>query len=196
MPDISKKNMYNFFLLNADDCSISLAILSNPTVRTIRKHVASAASGIITEFVRKSKKSRLAIPKNWMKSNAPYPIEDNVPITIITTAIKIQHLGLLQCNSSWKVDTLVSKSEIALVAAARSTNTKNRIPAILPTPILANTFGSVMNIKDGPACRSSGLPPENANTAGMIISPASIAIAVSKISTCVVDFSRSTSLPI
>ena len=42
------KNMYNFFLLNADDCSISLAILSNPTVRTIKKHVASAASGIIT----------------------------------------------------------------------------------------------------------------------------------------------------
>ena len=35
------KNMYNFFLLNADDCSISLAILSNPTVRTIKKHVAT-----------------------------------------------------------------------------------------------------------------------------------------------------------
>lgn len=58
------KNMYNFFLLNADDCSISLAILSNPTVRTIKKHVASAASGIITEFVRKSKSPDMPFRKS------------------------------------------------------------------------------------------------------------------------------------
>ena len=40
-----------------------------------------------------------------------------------------------------------------------------------------------MNIREGPACRVSGSPPENANTAGIIINPAMIAIAVSKIST-------------
>ena len=38
-------------------------IFLNPTTLRIKKQVAKAASGIITEFVRKSKKSRNAIPK-------------------------------------------------------------------------------------------------------------------------------------
>ena len=50
-----------------------------------------------------------------------------------------------------------------------------------------------MNISDGPACSVSGSPPENANTAGIIISPAIIAMPVSNISTLVVDFSIETS---
>ena len=36
--------------------------------------------------------------------------------------------------------------------------------------MLSKTLGSVMNIREGPACKVSGSPPENANTAGMIIS--------------------------
>ena len=43
------------------------------------------------------------------------------------------------------------------------------------------------------SCSVSGSPPENANTAGMIIKPAIIAIAVSKISTLVVELSIDTS---
>ena len=80
-----------------------------------------------------------------------------------------------------------------LVTAANSTNRKNRIPAMVPKPMLANTFGMVMNISAGPACRVSGSPPVNAKTAGMIIRPAMMAIAVSKISTFPVDASMDTS---
>ena len=76
---------------------------------------------------------------------------------------------------------------MALVRAANKTNRKNKIPMILPKPMLAKMFGIVINISDGPALRVSALPPENANTAGMIIRLAMIAMAVSKISTCSVD---------
>ena len=90
-------------------------------------------------------------------------------------------------SSSSKVETALSVSAIELVTAAKSTSRKNRIPTKVPSPILANTFGIVMNISAGPACSVSGSPPENANTAGIIISPAIIAMAVSKISTFLVD---------
>ena len=76
---------------------------------------------------------------------------------------------------------------IELVRAAHSTSTKNRIPVGVPNPILANTLGMVMNISAGPACKVSGSPPENANTAGMIIRPAIMAIAVSNTSTFLVE---------
>ena len=66
-----RKKLYNFFLPNLDDCSISFAILSKPTTLITRKHVASAASGIITEFVIKSKKSRKFMPNILMKSRIP-----------------------------------------------------------------------------------------------------------------------------
>ena len=46
-----------------------------------------------------------------------------------------------------------------------------------------------MNINAGPACSVSGSPPENAKTAGIIISPAIIAIAVSNTSTFLVESS-------
>ena len=182
-----RKKLYNFFLPNLDDCSISFAILSKPTTLITRKHVASAASGIITEFVIKSKKSRKFMPNILMKSRTPYPSDDALPNTIITTAIKRLALPRLQCSSSMNVETLVSISETALVSAASNTSTKNRIPAPVPMPILAKTFGNVINIREGPAFSVSGLPPEKAKTAGMIIRPARIAMPVSKISICVVD---------
>ena len=96
-------------------------------------------------------------------------------------------------SSSWKVDTALSVRAMELVSAAQSTNTKNRITIGVPSHILAKTIGIVMNISAGPACRVFGSPPENANTAGMIIKPAIIAIAVSKISTLVVELSIDTS---
>ena len=59
--------------------------------------------------------------------------------------------------------------------------------------MLSNTLGMVMNISEGPACRVSGSPPEKENTAGMIIRPAMMAMAVSKTSTFSVDSSMETS---
>ena len=101
-------------------------------------------------------------------------------------------LCLLHFNSSWKVETAHSVRAIELVRAANSTNTKNRIPISVPSPILSNTLGIVMNINDGPALRFSIFPPENANTAGIIIKPAIIAIAVSNTSTFSVELSIET----
>ena len=98
-----------------------------------------------------------------------------------------------QPNSSSNVETALSVRAIELVTAANSTSTKNSTPTTVPSPMLAKTFGIVMNISAGPACSVSGSPPENANTAGMIIRPAMTAMSVSKISTCSVDSSIETS---
>ena len=57
------------------------------------------------------------------------------------------------------------------------------------SPMLSNILGIVINISEGPAFKASGSPPEKAKTAGIIISPAIIAMAVSKISTFLVDSS-------
>ena len=99
----------------------------------------------------------------------------------------------LQPSSSSKVETALSVRAMELVTAANSTSTKNSTPTPVPSPMLANTLGMVMNISAGPACRVSGSPPEKENTAGMIIRPAMIAMAVSKISTFFVEPSMETS---
>ena len=65
------KKWYIFLRLNADDCSISASILAKPTTRTIRKHVASAAMGIMIELVKKSKKSSSCIPNMRTFSHTP-----------------------------------------------------------------------------------------------------------------------------
>ncbi len=80
------------------------------------------------------------------------------------------------------------------MSAAKSTIRKNTKPTMLLKPMLANTFGMVMNMRDGPACRVAMSPPEKANTAGMIMRPASMAMPVSKSSSREVDCSMSTSL--
>jgi len=97
-----------------------------------------------------------------------------------------------QPSSSSKVETALSVRAMELVRAANSTSTKKSTPTAVPMPMLAKTLGMVMNIRAGPACRVSGSPPEKANTAGMIIRPAMMAMAVSKISTFSVDCSMDT----
>ena len=116
-------------------------------------------------------------------------------MTSMTATITRQDFGRLKCISSCRVETLVSKREIALVSAAKKNIRKNAMPTGVPSPMLAKIFGSVMNVSDGPAFRVAMSPPEKAKTAGMIIRPAKSAMPVSKISTCVVLFSMSTSLP-
>lgn len=191
-----KKRVYSFFRWNAEEYSTSSTIFFKPTARIINKQVERAAKGIIIELVRKSKKSRNAIPKICTKSNVPYPNDDAVPTNAMTTPISKQHLGRLQWSSSSKEDTLVSIKEIALVKAANRNIRKKAMPTTDPIPILENILGSVIKVREGPAFNTFISPPENANTAGIIISPAKRAIAVSKNSTCVVDFSMSTSFPI
>ena len=80
-----------------------------------------------------------------------------------------------------------------LVTAANSTSKKNSTPTAEPKPMLSNTLGRVMNIRDGPAFSEAESPPENANTAGMIIKPAIMAMRVSKNSTFWVESSMAMS---
>ena len=80
------------------------------------------------------------------------------------------------------METIVSIREMADVSAAKSTSRKKTAPTNCPIGMLLNTFGSVMNISPGPALSAELSPPEKANTAGTIISPARKAIPVSKIS--------------
>ena len=111
--------------------------------RVTRMQIASAAMGIITEFVRKSKKSRNGMPIRVMKDSGPYPSPDRVPRPIMITAVTVVETKRLQPNSSVRVETTLSVSAIALVTAANRTRTKNRIPTILPKPMLAKIFGIV-----------------------------------------------------
>ena len=111
----------------------------------------------------------------------------------MTTAMTVVPLTRLQWNSSTSVETALSVSAIELVSAANRTSVKNRIPISLPKPMVAKILGIVTNIREGPAFRDCASPPEKAKTAGMIIIPAKIAIAVSKNSTCSVDSSILTS---
>ena len=99
----------------------------------------------------------------------------------------------LQPSSSCKVDTALSVSAIELVSAAKSTSTKNAMPITVPRPMESKTLGMVMNISAGPALSAEGSPLENAKTAGMIIRPAMMAMAVSKTSTFRVESSMDTS---
>ena len=89
-----------------------------------------------------------------------------------------------------KTDTIVSIREIADVSAAKNTSRKKIVPITPPNFMLANTLGRVMNIRPGPAFNAERSPPENANTAGMIIRPARNAIPVSNNSIWRTELSR------
>ena len=71
---------------------------------------------------------------------------------------------LPQCSLSQMIETLVSSNEMEEVSAANSTRIKNAVPMKPENGMLSNTFGRVMNIRDGPLLRASSLPPENTNT--------------------------------
>lgn len=136
--------------MNSDEILISSAIVWRETQRKINTHVAIAAIGIITEFEMKSKKSRKSIPNTLIPPNTLYPSDDKDPsptmITVINSVAEIRPIP----NSSSKVETADSANAIALVNAAMKTNKKKAIPAIVPSPMLAKTFGIVTNINDGP----------------------------------------------
>ena len=104
--------------------------------------------------------------------SGPKPSEDGAPKISARTATKRHAFLRPQWNLSRKMDTMVSIREIADVKAAKNTSRKKIVPIAPPNFMLANTFGSVMNISPGPALSAERSPPENANTAGMIIRPA------------------------
>ena len=74
----------NLSLLNAEDIRISFAIRSNPITFTIKIQVHKAAIGIMTELLKKSKKSRIVIPRGVTKSQMPKPKAHAVPTTKVT----------------------------------------------------------------------------------------------------------------
>ena len=76
-------------------------------------------------------------------------------------------------------ETIASRTDTEDVTAAKVTIRKNKAPIKIPAvPIASKTFGSDTNISPGPADMPS--IPMKVNTAGIIISPASIATNVSK----------------
>ena len=81
-----------------------------------------------------------------------------------------------------KLDTMASSMDMELVSAAKSTMQKKSIPTKRPAgPIAWNTLGMDMNMSPGPDALIPS-SPMNTNTAGIIITPASTATPVSKIS--------------
>ena len=103
-------------------CLISSSIRSIPTTLETNKLVISAAIGIITEFVRKSKKSRNCIQMIFTNASGPYPRQDKVPSKSIITPTTTVAFCLLHPISSSNVDTALSVSAIELVTAAKSTS--------------------------------------------------------------------------
>ena len=59
-----------------------------------------AAMGIMTELVRKSKKSKNCIPRIVTPESGPYPSEESVPSATRMTAIRQVDVLRLQPNSS------------------------------------------------------------------------------------------------
>jgi len=89
-----------------------------------KRHVISAATGIITELVRKSKKSRNCIPIIFTNASGPYPSEDKLPSAIIITPTSTVDFFRLQPISSSNVDTALSVNAIELVSAAKKDKQK------------------------------------------------------------------------
>ena len=123
--------------------------------------------------------------------HAPNPKEDGTASNRAIINIVMQAVPRFIWNLSISTATSVSSSEMEEVSAASNTKIKNTAAIMLENAMLLNTLGSITNIKDGPFASIEESPLENINTAGTIISPARKATPVSKISTCVTDFSRS-----
>ena len=134
--------------------------------------VKNATIGISTVLLIKSKKSRNCMPSILMESKTPKPKAEGTPNAREITNAMIHVLILDQCSFSIIIETIVSNKEIEEVNAANNTRIKNAVPITEPNCIFANTFGSAMNIRDGPAPRVAGSPPENANTDGITIKAA------------------------
>ena len=85
--------------------------------------------GIITELVRKSKKSRNCISDDLHSSQrAVAQTKKELPRAIMITPTMTVAFFRLQPSSSWKVETALSVRAMELVSAAHSTSRKNRIP--------------------------------------------------------------------
>ena len=88
------------------------------------------------------------------------------------------------------LDTTASMIDTPLVRAANNTMAKNKTPTRFPiAPMLANTFGRETNIRLGPDAAIPSVPIK-VYTAGMIMTPAKNAMAVSKISIWLMDVTR------
>ena len=124
----------------------------------------------------------------------PKPSEDGIPAISTKTMVDTVAKSRFQPSLSIRIETMVSISEMEEVSAANSTRKKNRPPMNCPPGIDRKTFGRVMNIRPAPAPMADSSPPENTNTAGIIIRPARNAISVSKNSICRTDDSRLVSL--
>ena len=89
-------------------------------------------------------------PSNFINPKGPFPRDEGTPKTIHNKSTIRQENFLLHLNLSWKIETIVSISEIEDVSAAKRTRMKNATPTIEPPFMDSNTLGSVTNIRPGP----------------------------------------------
>ena len=114
-------------------CSTSSSIFFVPTTLDIRRQVAIAAIGIMTEFVRKSKKSRKSNPKIVILLHAPNPKDDGTASNRAMINIVIHAVPRFIWNLSIRTATSVSSSEMEEVSAASNTKIKNTAAITLET---------------------------------------------------------------
>ena len=172
--------------LSFTSSAMAFGLIMKPT----KIQVKSATIGISTLLLVKSMISRIDMPFQLMNPRGPNPSEDGIPMISASIATNIPVNRRFHPNLSINTDTIVSIREIADVRAAKNTSMKKMVPMTPPNFILANTFGRVMNISPGPAFRAERSPPENANTAGIIIRPARNAMPVSNSSIWRTELSR------
>ena len=98
-----------------------------------KMQVRNATIGIRTLLLIKSKKSKMDIPNGLMKSQAPNPREDGIPMSTMPINTIRQVMRRFQWNLSCKIETTVSIREMEEVRAANNTNKKNAEPITPPS---------------------------------------------------------------
>lgn len=135
-------NRKTFLLLNVPPPYVtSSSILFTPTTLETKRQVAIAAIGIMTEFVRKSKKSKNCMPMIFTFARGPYPSEDRLPSAIMITPQSTVDFFRLHPSSSSNVDTALSVSAIELVSAAKVQARRTLLPQKFQIPYLQKLLG-------------------------------------------------------
>ena len=168
----------SFFIENFSlpSFEISFAALFIPHTYPVRIHINKPPRGMIILSEKKLKNSNRLVLPILISGIAPTEREANIPamkmsrVTITAAHIRVSFV-LLQTHA-----TITSSSEIDEVSAAKSTSIKNTDETTLPPFICEKIAGRVLKINPKP---SVGAKPKE-KTAGRIVSPEIMAIAVSR----------------
>ena len=161
-------------------------------ISLIKKSISQNNKTVVSIFINKPQFSRKFdfqkyprvlkndILKIYVKSvKSPIDNEQNIPTKVMIIPNPTVALVLLHPFLSIKYAVTTSNIEIADVSAAKNNKKKNRVPHTNPPASWGKMVGRTTKINPGP---SAGLAPR-ANTVVKIATPASIAMAVSKVIT-------------